>query len=74
MTVLAALVTPFVLRAWGQTSTRLALPATLLSVVVISVLNVEIGRLLEGGRTDRQRPHKALSAWGFCAALLMPLP
>jgi diguanylate cyclase (GGDEF)-like protein len=72
--VLAALVTPFVLRAWGQTSTRLALPATLLSVVVISVLNVEIGRLLEGGRTDRQRPHKALSAWGFCAALLMPLP
>ena len=72
--MLAALVTPFVLRGWGQTSTRLPLPATLLSVVVISVLNVEIGRLLEGGRTDRQRPHKALSAWGFCAALLMPLP
>jgi len=74
VTVVAALVTPFALRAWGQTTTRLPLPATLLAVVVLSVLNVEIGRLLEGGRTDRQRPHKALSAWGFCAVLLMPLP
>jgi diguanylate cyclase (GGDEF)-like protein len=74
VTVLAALVLPFALRPWGQTTTKNPLAATLLSLVVISVLNVEIGRLLEGGRSDSQRPHKTLSAWAFCAALLLPLP
>ena len=74
VTGLAALVLPFALRPWGQTTTKNPLVATLLSLVVISVLNVEIGRLLEGGRSDSQRPHKALSAWAFCAALLLPLP
>ena len=62
VTGLAALVLPFALRPWGQTTTKNPLVATLLSLVVISVLNVEIGRLLEGGRSDSQRPHKALSA------------
>ena len=66
-TVLAALVLPFVLRPWGQTTTQNPLASTLASLLTISVLNVEIGRLLEGGRSDSQRPHKALSAWGFCA-------
>jgi diguanylate cyclase (GGDEF)-like protein len=73
-TVLAALVLPFVLRPWGQTTTKNPLAATLVALLVICVLNVEIGRFLEGGRSDSQRPHKALSAWGFCAALLLPLP
>jgi diguanylate cyclase (GGDEF)-like protein len=73
-TVLAALVLPFVLRPWGQTTTQNPLAATLASLLAISVLNVEIGRLLEGGRSDSHRPHKALSAWGFCAVLLLPLP
>lgn len=73
-TALAALVLPFVLRPWGQTTTENPLAATLLSLLVICVLNVEIGRLLEGGRSDSQRPHKALSAWGFCSVLLLPLP
>jgi diguanylate cyclase (GGDEF)-like protein len=38
------------------------------------VVNVEIGRLLEGGRSDHHRPHKALSAWAFCSVLLLPMP
>ena len=37
-----------------------------------SVLNVELGRLFEGGRVAQQRPHKALSAWPMAATVLLP--
>ena len=33
--------------------------------------NVELGRLAEGRRVERQRIHKGLSAWPFAAALLL---
>ena len=32
---------------------------------------VELGRVAEGGRVDRQRIHKGLSAWPFAAALVL---
>jgi diguanylate cyclase (GGDEF)-like protein len=72
--VLAALVLPFLLHDLGQTSTKNSLVATVLALLAISVLNVEIGRLIEGGLSTRDRAHKSLSAWGFCAALLLPMP
>ena len=34
---------------------------------------VELGRLAEGGRVDRQRIHKGLSAWPLAGALLLPV-
>ena len=37
-----------------------------------SVINVEIGRLFEGGTVRTQRPHKALSAWPMAATILLP--
>lgn len=37
-----------------------------------SVVNVELGRLFEGGRVAQQRPHKALSAWPMAATVLLP--
>src|SRR5689334_21628937 len=70
----SALVLPFVLAGQGQTETKNDFTATLVAVLLISVANIEIGRLLEGGRSDDNRAHKALSAWGFLAALLLPLP
>lgn len=71
--VAAALVLPFVLAGQGVTETKNDLTVTLLAVLVITVANVEIGRFLEGGRTEADRAVKALSAWGFLAALLLPL-
>lgn len=69
--VLAALALPWVLDALPhQQTTAEAVTGTVL--VVLSVLNVEIGRLLEGGASTAQRPHKALSAWAFATALLLP--
>ena len=43
-----------------------------LALVAGSVVNVELGRLLEGGRVAAQRPHKALSAWPMAATILLP--
>ena len=34
---------------------------------------MELGRLAEGGRIDRQRIHKGLSAWPLAGALLLPV-
>lgn len=45
---------------------------TVLLLVGLSILNVEIGRILERGASDSQRPHKGLSAWAFACALLLP--
>jgi len=38
-----------------------------------SVVNIELGRWLEGGRLERDRTHKGMSAWPFTAALLLPV-
>src|SRR5918999_6586801 len=71
--VLAALVLPLVLVPWGQANTPGSEALTGLALVGLSIVNVEIGRLLEGGISESQRPHKALSAWSFAAALLLPV-
>jgi diguanylate cyclase (GGDEF)-like protein len=43
------------------------------ALIALSAINVEIGRLLDGGPRDSHRPHKALSAWALAAALLLPV-
>lgn len=70
--VLAALALPLVLGdlGHGPPATRATLTGLLL--VGLSVLNVEIGRILEHGASDSQRPHKCLSAWALAAAVLLP--
>ena len=47
---------------------------TVVSLVAISVLNVEISRHLSGGIATTHQPHKALSAWAFASALLLATP
>jgi len=42
------------------------------ALTLVSVLNIEIGRVLSGGLSRAQQPHKALSAWAFACALLLP--
>jgi signal transduction histidine kinase len=37
-----------------------------------SVLNVELSRWLSGGLAHTHQPHKALSAWAFATAMLLP--
>jgi diguanylate cyclase (GGDEF)-like protein len=44
-----------------------------LALIAGGVAVVELGRLAEGGRVDRQRIHKGLSAWPLAGALLLPL-
>jgi signal transduction histidine kinase len=71
---LAAVVAPVALRSLGQyDETR---PAWLTAgvLILISILNVEIGRALSGGLSRTHQPHKALSAWAFSSALLLPTP
>jgi signal transduction histidine kinase len=48
--------------------------ATVLTLVAISVLNVEISRHLSGGIATTHQPHKALSAWAFASGLLLATP
>jgi diguanylate cyclase (GGDEF)-like protein len=45
---------------------------TLILLAAASVVNIEFGRWIEGGRLERDRTHKGLSAWPFTAALLLP--
>ncbi len=70
--VLGALVLPVLLQAFGRERSANPEVVTGIALVALSVLNIEIGRLLEGGASDVQRPHKALSAWSFASALLLP--
>lgn len=74
LAVAAALVLPVLLRHAGISDPRNSTVSTLAALLIGSALNVELGRLVEGGLTCSHRPHKALSAWSFCAALLLPLP
>lgn len=41
-------------------------------LVGVSVLNVELSRWLSGGLARTHQPHKALSAWAFASAMLLP--
>ena len=68
----AALTLPIVLRPYGVHVTEHPALLTVGVLVLISVLNVEIGRALAGGLQHSQQPHKALSAWAFASALLLP--
>ncbi|RNL78748.1 sensor histidine kinase [Nocardioides marmorisolisilvae] len=45
---------------------------TAAALTLVSVLNVEISRMITGGLARTQQPHKALSAWAFACALLLP--
>jgi diguanylate cyclase (GGDEF)-like protein len=51
----------------------LACAAAALALIAGGVAVVELGRLAEGGRADRQRIHKGLSAWPLAGALLLPV-
>ena len=72
--VLLALVLPVLLARVGDVAVHNDELLTVATLLAVSVLNVEIGRRLEGGMAGSHRPHKALSAWGFGSALLLPLP
>ncbi len=74
LAVSAALVLPFALASMGRETAAHQPVLTALLLVILAALNVELGRAFEGGLIDSQRPHKALSAWAFTAALLLPLP
>ena len=67
-----AVLLSLVLSSWPNPPVRLADVLVAAALVGGSVLNVEMGRLLEGGRVSQQRPHKALSAWPMAATLLVP--
>jgi diguanylate cyclase (GGDEF)-like protein len=69
--VVAAGVLPVLLGFPAPASSRELLTAG--ALIALSVINVEIGRLLDGGLKDSHRPHKALSAWALAAAVLLPV-
>ena len=70
--LVAACALPFLTS--GGPGTQRATWLTVAVLVGISVLNVEIGRRLFGGLSHTQQPHKALSAWAFSSAMLLPAP
>jgi len=71
--VVAALVLPPALHNLGYVqATSSSATLTGLLLVGLSLLNVEIGRVLEHGMSSSHRPHKGLSAWALASALLLP--
>lgn len=44
------------------------------ALALVSVLNVEISRVIAGGLATTHQPHKALSGWAFATAMLLPTP
>lgn len=74
LAVLAAVVLPLTLPVVEVVRVHNPALVTVGVLLLLSVLNVEMGRVLDGGVADSQRPHKALSAWGFASALLLPTP
>lgn len=74
LVVVAAAGLPFLLRDVGAPE---PLRPELLGVALllgVSVANVETSRLISGGVALTQQAHKALSAWAFACALLLPPP
>jgi signal transduction histidine kinase len=47
---------------------------TVALLVGVSAVNVEMARLISGGVSVTQQPHKALSGWAFACGLLLPPP
>ena len=72
LVAVAALVLPWAVPIGLRTTTSVWV--TVLTLVGVSVLNVEISRWLTGGLSTHHQPHKALSAWAFACALLLPTP
>ncbi len=71
--VVAAVVLPLALGGWPTPDVTRAQVVTAAALIALSVINVEFGRMLDGGLKNSHRPHKALSAWAFAAALLLPV-
>lgn len=71
-TMIATFALPLWLTGFGHAPCRDSEILTGSVIAAASVLSVEIGRILEGGVSGSQRPHKALSAWAFASALLLP--
>jgi diguanylate cyclase (GGDEF)-like protein len=71
--VVAAVVLPVALGGWPTPEVTRAEVLTAAALIALSVINVEFGRLLDGGLKNSHRPHRALSAWAFAAALLLPV-
>jgi signal transduction histidine kinase len=69
---LAALVVPWLLSNALDATTSAHQLITLLMLLAASVVSVEVGRRLTGGLERAHQPHKALSAWAFATALLLP--
>ena len=69
-----ALVLPFVAPDGASTLGGPPPWLTVAVLVLMSALNVEIGRALTGGLERTQQPHKALSAWAFACAMLLAPP
>lgn len=72
LTCLAALVAPWLITNALDETTPAHRLLTILILLGVSVLNVEVGRRLTGGLEQAHQPHKALSAWAFATALLLP--
>jgi diguanylate cyclase (GGDEF)-like protein len=70
--VVAAVVLPVVLTGWHAHPVQEGEVLTAGALIALSVMNVELGRVLDGGLGNSHRPHKALSAWAFATALLLP--
>ena len=71
---LLALVLPWLLLPIGPTPSGPPAWVTVLMILVVAASHVELARTLVGGRESTQQPHKALSAWAFASALLLPPP
>ena len=71
--VVAAVVLPLALGGWPTPDVTSAEVVIAVALIALSVINVEFGRILDGGLKNSHRPHKALSAWAFASALLLPV-
>ncbi len=72
LAALLALALPLLLSVWPVPTLQAHDLIAAAALVGGSVVNVELGRLFEGGKVAQQRPHKALSAWPMAATVLLP--
>lgn len=72
LAALLALVLPPLLSTWPVPALQVHDLIAAAALVGGSVVNVELGRMFEGGKVAQQRPHKALSAWPMAATVLLP--
>ena len=70
--VVGAVILPLTVHGRGRSHLAHSELLTGALLVGLSILSVEIGRTVEGGASQGQRPHKGLSAWAFAAAILLP--